>query len=201
MRDRAADTSVPVLDAIRQRYSIYAFDDAPVPARDLQRVCEAGRWAASSVNKQPWRFIVGLKGDATHPRIFGCLNEKNQRWAGSAPVLMLAFAECRAPGDERKNPYAWHDVGAACAEMAVQCAAVGLRMHQMGGIVRERIREVFPAPEGYDAVEAIALGYPGDAATLPDDLRARMEKPRTRKSLGEIFFTGAWGTALPLSDG
>ncbi len=71
---------------------------APLPTRDvspadLRRVFEAARWAASSNNEQPWRFLVGTRNSSTHQKIFSTLVGFNQSWAGAAPVLILGVDE------------------------------------------------------------------------------------------------------------
>ena len=78
----------PVIDAVTKRYSAYVFDDKPVEADKLRSLFEAARWAASSFNEQPWRFIVATKDSpAEYDKALSCLVEANQGWAGAAPVL------------------------------------------------------------------------------------------------------------------
>jgi nitroreductase len=82
---------IPGLDeTILRRWSPRAFADRPVSAADMKELFEAARWAASSFNEQPWRFLVGRKGDPTYSRIFESLAAFNQTWAKNAPVLMLS---------------------------------------------------------------------------------------------------------------
>ena len=80
-------------DLIRRRWSPRAYADKEVPAAELKRLFEAARWAASSSNEQPWRFLVGRRGDETYQKIFNALVEFNQTWARSAPVLVLSVAK------------------------------------------------------------------------------------------------------------
>ena len=82
-----------VEDLIRRRWSPRAYADKEVPAEELKRLFEAARWAASSSNEQPWRFLVGRRGDETYQKIFNALVEFNQSWAKSAPVLVLSVAK------------------------------------------------------------------------------------------------------------
>jgi nitroreductase len=63
----------------------------------------------------------------------------------------------------------------------------------MAGLDPEKARKVFQIPEGWEAVAAMAIGYPGDPATLPEKLRERELAPRTRKPLSEFVMTGGWG--------
>jgi nitroreductase len=75
-----------VLPVILQRWSPRAFADRDVSAADLRVVFEAARWAPSSYNEQPWRFLVGHRGSDTYKKIFDTLVPFNQAWAKSAPV-------------------------------------------------------------------------------------------------------------------
>jgi hypothetical protein len=78
-----------------------------------------------------------------------------------------------------------------------EATARGLRVHQMIGILPDQAREVFGIPEGYEAWTAIAIGYEGDPATLPDNLKQRDLTPRRRKPLKEFVFTGKRGNPAP----
>src|SRR5436190_11240161 len=81
-----------ILDLIQRRWSPRAFDPSrDVTDDDLGRLFEAARWAPSSGNEQPWRFVVTTR--ATTPEAFdalaGAMTERNRAWALSAPVLIL----------------------------------------------------------------------------------------------------------------
>jgi nitroreductase len=88
-----APDAAGIEDLIRRRWSPRTYADKEVPAAELKRLFEAARWAASSSNEQPWRFLVGRRGDETYQKIFNALVEFNQNWARSAPVLILAVAK------------------------------------------------------------------------------------------------------------
>ncbi len=199
--DHTAPVAVPVLDAIQRRWSPRAFSDAPVTDGQLQQVLEAARWAASSRNEQPWRFLVARKGEAGYESLLACLNEKNQRWAQHAPVLMLVFARRTFSHNDAPNRHAWHDVGAACAQLAVQASHLGLQAHLMAGLERDTIAETYDVPDVFAVVTALALGVPGPPESLPESLQARETAIRTRKPQPDSVFGAAWGTPLRLTDG
>jgi hypothetical protein len=71
--DRQAPVAHPVNTLIRTRWSPTGFGPEAVSREDLTALFEAARWAASSFNAQPWRYIVGRRGDACFERILGCL--------------------------------------------------------------------------------------------------------------------------------
>src|SRR5690349_2642181 len=80
-----------ILDVIRDRWSPRAFDSRPVSGVDLQRLFEAARWAPSSRNEQPWRFVVTDRDRTPDPyrSLLASLMPRNQAWASAAPVLVL----------------------------------------------------------------------------------------------------------------
>jgi nitroreductase len=193
------ETQVRVHDLITERWSPLAYSDRSIEPKKLRSLLEAARWAASSYNQQPWHFIVATKEEpAEFERLLGCLVPGNAQWAGNAPTLMLSVAKLTYDAGGAPNRHAFHDVGQATANLAIQATALGLAVHQMGGFDAARAREEFSIPDGYEPVAAIAVGYPGDAESLPESLRARARAPRTRRELGEFVFHGKWGHAAPV---
>jgi nitroreductase len=176
---------------IHQRWSPRAYSDKEVTAEELNRLFEAARWAASSSNEQPWRFLVGRRGDETYQKIFNALVEFNQSWAKSAPVLILSVAKMTFTGKETPNRHGLHDTGAAMANLALQATADGLHTHSMAGFDNEQMRASFAIPSDYELGAVTAIGYFGDPESLPDHLRNMEVSPRQRKPLEEIVFS-AW---------
>ena len=195
---RPAETSTAIHDLIAHRWSPRAFESKPVEPEKLRSLLEAARWAPSSYNAQPWYFIVGTKDNPeNYKRVLESLIEFNQGWAKNAPVLALSVAKLKFD-DGKPNRHAFHDVGQAAANLSLQAEALGLSVHQMAGIDPEKARKLFNIPADYEAVAGIAIGYPGDPASLPDGLRERELAPRQRKPLDSFVFTGQWGKSLPL---
>ena len=102
-----------VLPVIRHRWSPRSFADRDVSPADLKTVFEAARWAASSYNEQPWRFLVGMRNSETYKKILSILIEFNQQWARTAPVLILDLTRTTFTQSGKPNPVALYDVGAA----------------------------------------------------------------------------------------
>lgn len=196
---KPASTDHPVLDPIRQRWSPRAFADKPVDKADLASLFEAARWAASSYNEQPWRFLVATRDDReTFDKMLGCLVPGNQAWAGSAPVLVLTAFSTAFAHNGKDNRCAPHDLGQAAAHLALEATARGLYVHQMAGVDLERVREAYSLPEGFEPFTAIAIGHLGSPDTLPEKLRAPETAERQRKPLAELVFGGAWGKPAEL---
>ena len=195
---KTADTRFPVHELIAERWSPIAFADRAVDAGTLGSLLEAARWAASSYNEQPWAFLVATKDDAeAHADLAACLVPANRAWAEAAPVLMLSVASTTFARNGKPNRHAYHDVGLAVGNLSVQAQASGLVLHQMAGFDAEEARRRLAIPDGWEPVAAIALGYPGAAADLPDELAARQNAPRARKPLAEMAFRGRFGEPAP----
>jgi nitroreductase len=193
---RQAETSVAIHQVLSERWSPRAFDSRPVGPEKLRSLFEAARWAASSYNAQPWYFIVATKDEPENfKRVLESFVEFNQGWAKGAPVVGLSVAGLKFENNGEPNRHAFHDVGQASANLALQATSFGLQIHQMAGILPDKARQLFSIPDGYEAVAGFALGYPGDPASLPDQLRQRELAPRIRKPLKSFVFAGRWGEA------
>ena len=183
-------TAAPgVQDLFLQRWSPRAFSNKPVADADLTKIFTAAAWAASSFNEQPWRFIFGKQGDPTYAKILDALVEFNQGWAKSAPVLILTVSKKTFSHNNTPNGYAFHDLGAASANLSLQATALGLHTHGMAGLDKDKARKNFNIPDDFEIGAIWALGYEGDPDTLPEHLKTQELAPRSRKPLGEIVFT------------
>ncbi|MBX3330905.1 MAG: nitroreductase family protein [Nitrospira sp.] len=197
--EKPAQTEFPIHDLLVRRWSPRAFDERPVESHTLRSLFEAARWAPSSNNEQPWRFITANKRDheADWNRLFDCLVEGNRRWAFRAPVLILSIASINFEDDGKSNRHAFHDTGLAAENLVLQATASGLAAHQMAGFDVEKARVDLKIPSGYEPVAMIAIGYPGDPAVLPERLRERELQSRSRRPIREWAFWGQWGTPIP----
>ena len=195
--EKPAETQYPIHDLLKRRWSPRAFAERPVEPEKLKSVFEAARWAPSSNNEQPWRFIVASKDDETKwTRLLACLVENNRKWAFRAPVLILSVASLNFEEDAKPNRHALHDTGMAVENLVLQVIALGLAAHQMAGFDVEKARADLKIPLGYEPVAMIAVGYPGEAALLPDRLRERELQPRVREPISSWVFSGRWGQSF-----
>jgi nitroreductase len=198
---RAAETSVPINPIISERWSPRAYENKPVEAEKLRALFEAARWAASSSNDQPWFFIVTGKHETeAHKRALEGLVEFNQNWAKHAPILGFSVARKKFEGKDQVNAHAWHDVGQAMANLAVQANALGLEAHQMAGILPDKIRKNFAIPDEYEPVAAFVVGYPGPADSLSEPLKGREIAPRQRKALQSFVYGSEWGKTAKFAE-
>ena len=188
--DRTASTSAPLHPLLAGRWSPRGFDPAHVLTRaDLLPALEAARWAPSSGNTQPTRYVVALRGEPLHGRLLAALSRGNQAWAyrASALVVVVALTE-----DETGRPYptAPLDAGQAAAHLSFQAEADGLRVHQMAGFDDAGVRAAAGLSPVQQPVVVVAVGVLGGPA-LEGRLAEKEAAPRRRRPLEELLLPGS----------
>lgn len=185
----------PIDKLFLERWSPRAFVPQEMPEADLMTILEAGHWAPSSYNSQPWRMLYARRGTAHWDKFLGLLNAFNQSWAknGSALVIMVSKSTMRPPGQEKDIPSHTHsfDAGAAWAQMALQATLSGYQAHGMVGFDMDRAFAELNVPEGHRVEAAIVIGKQGDKSTLSEQMQAR-EAPSGRNSLSEAALEGGF---------
>ncbi|MEM5403502.1 nitroreductase family protein [Paraburkholderia unamae] len=177
------------------RWSPRAFTDDTLPQATLLTFLEAARWAPSSYNSQPWRFVYARRGTAHWSNFLGFLNEFNRGWAQHAAAIVIVLSKKTFVPPGAKDPVASlthsFDSGAAWAQLGLQASLSGWKAHGLAGIERERIRSELAIPDDYAIEAALAIGRAGDPAQLNEALRAR-ELPNGRLPLAAISAEGAF---------
>jgi nitroreductase len=180
-------------ELLKRRWSPRAFDDRSIAPDKLRRIFEAARWSPSCFNEQPWRFIVGVKGEGdTYDRISEALKPGNRRWTHTAPVLAFICGKKTFTRNDKPNNWHVYDAGQAAAHLTIQAMSEDVFVHQMAGFSVEKARELFRIPDDYAVVTAMAMGYVGDPAQLPEELRKSEAAPGSRRPLTETVFGDEW---------
>lgn len=189
----------PVDALFLERWSPRAFTGEPMPKAALFSLFEAARWAPSSYNAQPWRFLYALRDTEHWPVFLSLLVESNQVWAkdASALVFLLAKKSFIPPGKTESIQTGTHsfDAGAAWASLAFQAHLSGWKAHAVMGIDKARTREALQIPEDYSLEIGIVIGKQGDKNTLPEALQSR-EQPTPRRSIAEAVAEGGFAAHL-----
>ncbi len=188
---RTAD--YPIDPLFLERWSPRAFTGEAISERDLLTLLEAARWAPSSYNSQPWRFLYARRGTEPWARFLGLLAEFNQAWAKNAAALAILVSKTTLlpRGADKEGPSYTHslDAGAAWANLALQATRSGWAAHGMAGFDVSRTAAELGVPPDYRVEAAIAIGRPGDKSLLPEALRAR-EQPSDRLPLPQLVWEG-----------
>lgn len=178
----------PVDAAILQRWSPRAFDSRPVEPEKLDAIFEAARWAASSYNEQPWRFLLARTPEDLH-KFVDFLLPANQVWAKDAPVLLVVLAKKTFSHNGKPNQTYQFCTGAASAYLTLACAQQGLIAHGMAGFDADMARATLAVPSDFDLLAVFAVGYHGDKSLLPDDV-AKGEVPSGRRPARDSIMEG-----------
>jgi nitroreductase len=176
-------------EILSKRRSTVLFSSKPIENEILLEIFEAARWAPSSNNIQPWRFIYAIQGDSFYTEFLDCMNEKNQLWASKAPLLLLTIAQIFSD-DQTENKYALHDTGMAYANLVFQAVSRDLSVHPMGGFDKAKARAIAGIPSDYVPVTMAAVGYNSYSGKFDPYLIEKEKRPRVRKQLSEIAFYG-----------
>lgn len=176
------------IDAIfSDRWSPRAMSGKSITLQELMSLFEAGRFAPSAYNEQPWCFIYGFKNTEAWDKLFNLLVPFNQTWTENGSVLVLIVSRKLFSGSN--NPSRTHsfDTGAAWENIALQGSLMNLVVHGMSGFDYEQARKEFAIPEDYEIEAMFVVGQPGNKEDLPQELQNR-ESPSHRKTVEEFAF-------------
>jgi nitroreductase len=185
-------SALPLHPIIGARFSPRAFSERDVTDDELRLVLEAARWAPSSMNEQPWRFLVVRRGGEGYSEMLSCIAPSNAIWADKAPVLILNMVHRQFARNGHENYHARHDLGLALGQLTAQATALGMGLHLLGGFDAQATRSVFGIPDVYDLVCITVLGFPGDPDSLPDNLKSRELNHSPRKPLEDLVHFGGF---------
>jgi len=175
------------------RWSPRAMTGEEISRGDLLRMLEAARWAMSSMNNQPWRFLYALRNTPHWETFFDLLSSGNQAWCRNAAALLAVISKTTFDNGKPARTHSY-DAGAAWYSFALQGVMMGFVVHGMQGFSYDRAKEELGVPDGYQVEAMIAVGRPGDADDLPQGLQER-EVPSPRKKVEEFAFEGGFGKA------
>ncbi len=190
---KSADTEYDIHELIKSRWSPRSFSNRKVDPELIRQLFDAARWAPSSFNEQPWRFIYARKEETERfKNLCSVMVKFNQRWATEAPLLILTVVKEQFSRNNNPNRVAEYDTGAAMSYLTFEATRHDLYVHQMAGIDLEKAREIFEIPDGYKPFTMAAVGYLGDPDNLDEDFRDTETGTRSRKGIDEIAFQGRW---------
>lgn len=173
------------------RWSPRAMSGEPVTDDELFSLFEAARWAPSSYNNQPWRFIYAKRDTEHWDKLFNFLLEGNQTWVKNAAVVAVLLS--KKTSDHNGNFMRTHsfDAGAAWENLALQGSLNGLVVHGMSGLNYEKAASELNLTDDYEVEMMFAVGKPGNPSDLPEKLR-EIEKPSDRKKVSKISSEGVF---------
>ena len=179
-----------IYEIFLNRWSPRAMSGEEIEENIIFQLFEAAKWAPSSNNNQPWRFIYARRNTENWNTFFDLLAEGNKNWAQNAAALVVVISKTTFDNGKHARTHSF-DAGAAWENFALQGSMMGLVVHGMQGFDYDKAKEVLQIPEGYQVEAMIAVGKKGKKEDLTDYQQER-EFPSARKSIGEIVMEGAF---------
>lgn len=162
-----------VLQAIRDRRSIRKFTNDSIGQEEIELILEAGRWAPSGLNNQPWKFVV-----ITDPMVGAAVAEmtKYRKIMEKAPLQIAVFLDQETSYHRDKDIQA---IGASLQNMLLAIHSLGLGAVWMGEILnrRKEVEKILDVPDHFELMAVLTIGRPHKA---PADA--------TRKPLDELVY-------------
>jgi nitroreductase len=187
---KTAITAAPVLPVIAERWSPRAYDEHyEITQHEILSILEAGRWAPSANNGQPWRFSVITRNDQLAEKFLPTLG-RNADWSHRASAhIVISALNVKEDG----TPYltAGFDSGLAAQNMMLQVRELGLHVRPIGGVDRDAMREVLDLPANLNIIAVLVIGKRADAKVLEGTWAYDLEvSTRVRHDLDDIVLHG-----------
>jgi len=158
---------------------------------DLMSLFEAARWAPSSYNNQPWRFLYAKRETPHWPQFFELLGDFNKSWCNKAAVLGVLISENIF--ERNKKPSITHglDAGAALQNLSLEGCSRNLVVHGMEGFDYQKAKKDLKVPDHFNVLAMFAVGKRAPKESLSPELQEK-EVPGIRKKVSEIAFEGSF---------
>lgn len=180
-------SSYSINEFILNRWSPRAMTGQEISDEQLMTLFEAARWAPSSYNNQPWRFIYAKKNSEGWDRLYNLLASGNKIWAKNAAVLVVVLSKNNFDYNNKPSRTHSFDAGAAWQNLALQGSIEGLVVHGMEGFNYGQAKTDLNIPDDYTVEAMVAIGVYGNLENLPEELQ-KVDFPSDRKPLQEIIF-------------
>lgn len=189
---KPAPTDLQILEPIKERWSPRAVSSRPIEEEKIRLLFEAARWAPSSYNEQPWRYVYATKDDGDAREKLENLLTPGNAWAKPAYLLILSFYKKTFTYNGKENRHGLHDTGCASGYLALQAPSLGLVAHQMEGFDFKNANVVLGVPDDFFPGSMIAVAYPDDPKKLDEKLQKGEYAPRQRKPQQEFVYRGKY---------
>jgi len=183
------ETTYPIQQHLLSRVSSRAFSEERLSEEELFALFEAARWAPSSYNNQPWRFVYARRGEKEWDTLFNVLIDFNKSWCKAADTLIAVVSRKNFEHNNKPSTTASFDTGAAWMSLAVEAHARGFVAHGMEGFDYDALKKALKIPDSYKVEALIAVGKAGNKEHLPQALKEK-EKPSLRKPVKDIVAKG-----------
>ena len=181
----------PINPLILNRWSPRSMTGEELGEHDIMSLFEAARWAPSSFNNQPWRFIYAKRSTGHWDKLFNLLVDANKLWAKNAALLVVVISRKNFEFNEKPARTHQFDTGSAWENLALEASSRGIVAHGMQGFDYEKAKTELRIPADFEVMAMIAIGKRGSKENLPTELQDK-EKPNDRKALKDIIMEGTY---------
>jgi len=188
---KARQPTLPINPLFLNRWSPRSMTGEEMDDDTIMSLFEAARWAPSSYNNQPWRFIYAKRNTPYWNKLFDLVAEPNKVWAKNAALIVVVVSNKYFDINGKYSITHQYDAGAAWENLALEASTRELVAHGMQGFDYERARTDLGIPDSFDVMAMIAIGKRGPKENLPKNLQEK-EVPNGRKSLREIVMEGSF---------
>jgi len=182
-------TSSEIEPLILNRWSSRAMSGEYISDEELMSLFEAARWAPSSNNNQPWRFIYTKKYSDEWNIFFSFLADANKLWAHNAAALIVIISKKTFDYNDKPSKSHSFDAGAAWENLALEAINKGLLIRGIGGFDYETAKKILNIPDDYEVEIMVAVGKPGSVENLHEMFKDK-NIPSLRKPISEIVMKG-----------
>lgn len=183
----------PIHPLILNRWSPRAMTGEELSEEELFSLFEAARWAPSSYNEQPWRFLYAKRSTPHWNTFFDLLIDFNKEWCAKAALLGIILSRKRFSKNDKPAPSHSLDAGAAWENICLEGTGRGLVVHGMQGFDYEKARNALQIPEVWQIHAMFAVGKRAAKSSLSAALQEK-EIPSQRKKISEFAFEGNFPT-------
>jgi len=166
-----------VFEAVRTVLAVRSYQDRPIPDDVVRRIVEAGRLTASSMNLQPWQFVV--VEDREHLRRLGKL-ARSGPYIADAPLAIVVAVE-------KASKFAVSDASRAIQSMVLAAWADGVGSNWAGFSGLDNAGKLLGMPAGLDVLAIIPFGYPAKAVGRGKKKRKPISEVAHRERFGQPF--------------
>ncbi|HZA70307.1 MAG TPA: nitroreductase family protein [Nitrososphaeraceae archaeon] len=189
--ERSRKSTYPINPLILNRWSPRSMTGEELDNEEIMSLFEAARWAPSSYNNQPWRFIYAKRNTKHWDRLFNLLANGNRIWAKNSALLVVVISRKNFEYNEKPARTHQFDAGSAWENLALEAFSRGIVAHGMQGFDYDKARIDLEIPTDFEVMAMIAIGKKGTPESLPPELQEK-EKLADRKPLKDIVMEGIY---------
>ncbi len=189
--ERSRKSTYQINPLILNRWSPRSMTGEELDNEEIMSLFEAARWAPSSYNNQPWRFIYAKRNTEHWDRLFNLLAEGNRAWAKNSALLVVVISRKNFEYNEKPARTHQFDTGSAWENLALEAFSRGIVAHGMQGFDYDKARIDLEIPIDFEVMAMIAIGKKGSRDNLSPELQKK-EKLSDRKPLKDIVMEGIY---------